>query len=71
MFDKRKETLFFPCNLAVIHAGLGDRSAALSLLEGAYRIHDPAFMIRIALDPRFDPLRSDPAFKSILQRIGL
>jgi len=71
LFDSRKETLFFPYYLAVIHAGLGDRSAALDLIEVAYRIHDPAFMIRIALDPKFDSLRDDPAFKLMLQRIGL
>lgn len=71
MFDDRKETIFFPYYLAVIHAGLGDRSAALELLEGSYRIHDPAFMIRIALDPKFDPLRNDPAFNAMVQRIGL
>lgn len=71
MFDDRKDAIFFPYYLGVIHAGLGDRPAAMEMFEKSGRIHDPAFIMRIALDPKLDPLRNDPTFKSMLQWIGL
>lgn len=57
--------------LATIYAGLGDRVAALKLLEDAYQQRDPALITRSKLDPKLDLLRNDPGFTSLLRRIGI
>ncbi len=43
---------------------LGDRKAALAVLEQAYAARDPSISI-IGTDPIFDPLRSDPRFVAL------
>jgi TolB-like protein/DNA-binding winged helix-turn-helix (wHTH) protein/Tfp pilus assembly protein PilF len=54
--------------VAVVHAGLGDRSAALDWLEraAAERSH---WLVWLPLDPRFDELRSEPRFQAVLARL--
>lgn len=55
---------------AVIYAFLGDNERALDRLEEAFRSR--AFMIVfIKADPVYDPLRNEPRFRSILQRMNL
>jgi TolB-like protein/class 3 adenylate cyclase/Tfp pilus assembly protein PilF len=56
--------------VAMIHAGLGDRQAALMWLERAYEHHSPGLPY-LAVDPRLDGLRSDPNFVSLLRRMAL
>jgi serine/threonine-protein kinase len=67
----RSEFLGKAYHLATIYAGLGERAAALAQLEEAYQRRDPALILRSKLDPKLDPLRNDPAFTSLLQRLGL
>jgi eukaryotic-like serine/threonine-protein kinase len=55
--------------LAVAHMALGEKDEAFRLLERA--VQDRAeSMVFIKVDPAFDPLRSDPRFKSILHQVG-
>jgi DNA-binding winged helix-turn-helix (wHTH) protein/Flp pilus assembly protein TadD len=61
---------FPPYQLALIHVGLGEKEEALNLLEKAYEEHYP-WMIHLSVEPRFDPLRSEPRFKALVSRIGL
>lgn len=56
--------------LAEIHAALGEKDQAFSLLEKAYEEHDP-FLVRLKVEPALDPLRSDRRFESLLQRMKL
>jgi serine/threonine-protein kinase len=55
---------------AVIHLGLGHNERAIVALEEAY---DERSMLLgyLKMDPRFDPLRSDPRFQSLLSRIHI
>ncbi len=58
-------------HLATIYTALGERPAALAQLEEAAQRHDPLLFLRGKLDPKLDPLRNEPGFTSLLQRIGL
>jgi len=57
-------------NIAVIHAGLGDKAEALAWLEKAYDDRS-FFLASLNVDPRFDHLRAEPRFRALVQRIGL
>jgi TolB-like protein/DNA-binding winged helix-turn-helix (wHTH) protein/Flp pilus assembly protein TadD len=54
--------------IAMIYASLGDANEAMIWLEKGY---EERFNPGVLLRPGFDPLRSDPRFQSLLQRIGL
>ena len=58
-----------PMHLAYLHLALGDRARALSLMEQAADGRDPD-LLWIAVDPRVDPLRGDPRFDALVQRLG-
>ncbi len=55
---------------AVIHAALGDTTAALDWLARAYDEQSP-WIGYLAVDPRVDPLRSQPRFKELLRKARL
>jgi serine/threonine-protein kinase len=59
-----------PGRIAVVYLGLGEHDKALEWLEKAYDVHD-AWLGYIGVDPIFDPLRSDPRFRRLLERVGL
>jgi DNA-binding winged helix-turn-helix (wHTH) protein/TolB-like protein len=59
-----------PYILAIVHLGLEDRAAALAALERGYTERDP-WMVFIAVAPMWDPLRKEPAFASLLERMNL
>ena len=59
-----------PYFLGQVHAALGDNDAAMSWLEKAYEQHD-SYLVRIKVDPVMDPLRSDPRFEQLQQRMRL
>jgi hypothetical protein len=55
---------------AIIHLGLGEPGVAMAALEEAYDAR--AFRLRlIGYEPFFDPLRGDPRFQDLLERVGL
>jgi TolB-like protein/DNA-binding winged helix-turn-helix (wHTH) protein/Flp pilus assembly protein TadD len=54
--------------VAAIYAALGDKDEAMNWLEKGYAERfNPGVLIR----PAFDPLRSDPRFQHLVQRVGL
>jgi tetratricopeptide (TPR) repeat protein len=59
-----------PTSVAVIYLGLGDKDAAFSWFEKAWKLREGALPY-IKLDPRCDPVRSDPRFALLLRKIGL
>lgn len=58
-----------PFDLAVIHTGLGENDEAIRLLEKAYRERSYR-LVYIIVEPAFDPLRSDPRFAKLIERIN-
>ena len=58
----------FPLLAAPALVALGDTGAAIAEVERAVREHDP-FVVDLAIDPRYDGLRSHPRFASILRAL--
>lgn len=66
----RKSRYVQPNFIALIYSALGDNEAAFRWLERAYAERDEDLAL-LEVDPRFDQLRGDPRFKSLVQRVGL
>jgi adenylate cyclase len=56
--------------LAMGHAAIGDLDRAFAALERAYQARS-AGLIYLHLDPGYEPLRGDPRYQELVQRIGL
>lgn len=56
--------------LGLVHLGLGERRLALDALECAFENRSGS-MAFLRIDPLFDPLRGDPRFEELLNRVGL
>jgi len=59
-----------PYGFALIHTGLGENDEALEWLEKAYQDRN-GWMPFLQVEPRLDPLRSDPRFQDLLRRMKL
>ena len=58
-----------PYAAALISAGLGDGTAAIAALEGSLALRDVNLAF-LPHDPKWNPLRTDPRFVSVLKRCG-
>jgi len=56
--------------IALLYGALGQKHEALASLEEAFKTR-AGQLIYLRTDPRLDVLRSEPGFKSLLQRINL
>jgi tetratricopeptide (TPR) repeat protein len=59
-----------PYQLAIVHVALGDADRAFAALEQATVDADPALSY-LAVDPRIQPLRSDPRYARLTDLLGL
>jgi Flp pilus assembly protein TadD len=57
-----------PVGEAAIHAALGERRSAIELLRSAVRVRDP-MVIMVAVEPMFDPIRSDSSFSALVESV--
>jgi tetratricopeptide (TPR) repeat protein len=55
---------------ALIHLGLGNKECALQWLERGCGQRDIS-LAALGVHPVYDPLRSEPRFKALLEKIGL
>ena len=60
-----------PYNIAIIHAGLGDKDQAFAWLDRAYTERSYILAVYLPTDARLDPLRDDPRFNNLIRRVGL
>ena len=68
--EMRGDSYVDPFNLAVVRAGLGERDAALDELERLVEEGSPQSWA-IPPEPFFDPLRDEPRFDAVLDRLEL
>jgi TolB-like protein/Tfp pilus assembly protein PilF len=55
--------------IALVYIGLGDKTKAIDCLEREYRDHDNIDTAWIRVDPMLDPLRGDPRFEALADKI--
>ena len=65
-----KQAYLDPYFLAEIHTALGDRDQAFQELEKAYEQRS-SWLVWLKVEPKFDNLRDDARYTSLLKRIGL
>ena len=56
--------------IAIVYIARGEKDKAFELLEAANKDYDLNIM-RMKVERRFDPIRSDPLFDDLARRIGL
>ena len=57
-------------SIAMIHAAMGDRTAALDRLDRAFDEHDFS-LAQVAISPWFKDLRNDPRFQALVGKVGI
>jgi TolB-like protein/DNA-binding winged helix-turn-helix (wHTH) protein len=55
--------------IAMAHAYLGERDAALGYLQQSYELRERAMRV-LKVDPRFNLLRNEPSFQDLLRRMN-
>jgi adenylate cyclase len=68
LIEKSKTTYIPPCFIAVVFLGMNDLDNAFVYLEKAAAANDQ-WLTSYNLEPWFDPIREDPRFKNIQQRL--
>jgi serine/threonine-protein kinase len=59
-----------PVSIAILFLGMNESGQCLDWLENARREHD-MLLVDLKIDPLFDPLRANPAFRRLLERMHL
>ena len=67
--DITKRRYVCPYEVGDVHIGIGDNDEAFRWLEKGFRDRS-ACMPFTKVDPRLDPLRSDPRYADLVRRIG-
>ena len=66
---ENKELLRNPLEAIGTYLALGDSDHAITILQNA--VNDRSTLPFVFVDPMVDPLRSDPRFQELLNRVGL
>ncbi len=59
-----------PAPILLAQIGMGNNDKAFALLEKAYKARS-TMLATLKVEPVYDPLRSDPRFQELMQRVGL
>ena len=65
-----RERYVSPFEMALIHVGLGDSSKSFEWLRKVREVRSYE-LIFLRVEPRYDPLRTDKQFLTLLERLGL
>ena len=65
----RKDRYVEAYSIAIVYLGLGDRAEAINWLEEGYRERDGFDIAPIRVDPMLAPLRGDPRFEALAEKI--
>jgi hypothetical protein len=57
-------------SIAQAYMRMGEKEKTFEWLQKAYEEHDSG-LVSIAVEPMFEPVRSDPRFKDLLRRLKL
>ena len=66
--ERSTRTYVSPIWIAMDYASLGDKERAFEWLEKAYA-ERAGWLLELRIDPTWDPLRTDPRFKELLERV--
>jgi Tfp pilus assembly protein PilF len=66
---RARQTKVSGYQIALVFVGLGEKDRAFEELEKAFRERS-TLLTYVKMDPRFDPLHSDPRFQDLLRRVG-
>ena len=70
LLDTEQKQFVAGPSIAIAYIGLGDKDQAFAWLEKGFQ--QRAFTMQwLKVDPRWDPLRSDPRFGDLIRRMGL
>jgi TolB-like protein/Flp pilus assembly protein TadD len=67
--DSAKQRYITPYLSAMIHIGLGEKDQAIDFLEKTYEDRDGYSIGFIKVDRDLDPLRGDPRFETLVQKV--
>src|SRR5262249_22467633 len=70
LIEKAQRQHVSPVSIARIYLGLGENEQALEWLRKGYEERTD-HILRIGVDPIYDPLRNDPRFTQLMRDIGL
>jgi hypothetical protein len=56
--------------VALVYTALGEVDLAFEWLDKSYELHEES-LCSLKIDPKMDPLRSDPRFNRLLKKMGL
>jgi len=56
--------------LAKLHTSLGERAEAITWLERMYEKRS-GLLVYLKVEPHFDPLRGEPRFQALMEKVGL
>lgn len=65
-----RDTYVPPASMPWAYATVNEPDRAFAWLEKAFEIRDPS-LVRLKVDPMWDPIRDDPRFSDLIRRIGL
>jgi serine/threonine-protein kinase len=69
LFEISDKQFVRPTSYAILYMALGETDKALDWLEKAYEQRE-GWLVTLKVEPMYDPLRSEPRFQAILEKMN-